>query len=130
MCEAHGVVETWSLCEGSEPVTAADAHALLRERISGGRLETWLTSSEGRSLAVVSNGERAMVMLFDDEDDPGEHAVDPGAEGDSDGYLLANGQCDAYPDEDTVPLTTGLRIVSHLLATGTPPPDAVWATDR
>jgi hypothetical protein len=124
------VVETWNLSDGSEPVTAGSAPGLLWERVSAGRLETWLTSSAGRSLALVSNGERAMVLLLHGEDDPGEHAVDPGADGTSDGYVLANGQRDAYPDADTVPLTEALRIVGHLLATGTPPPDAAWSIDR
>ncbi|MFC8434857.1 hypothetical protein [Streptomyces sp. NPDC057253] len=30
--------------------------------------QTWLVSSEGRALALVSNAERAMVSLLDDED--------------------------------------------------------------
>ncbi|WP_425247803.1 hypothetical protein [Streptomyces sp. NEAU-NA10] len=122
--------ETWRFSDGSGPVTAGSAPALLRERVFAGRLETWLTSSAGRSLAVVSNTERALVMLLDGADDPGEHAVDPGAGGSSDGYVLANGQCDTYPDADTVPLAEALRIVGHLLATGTPPPDAAWSIDR
>ncbi|WP_404867834.1 hypothetical protein ACI1MP_05100 [Kitasatospora griseola] len=95
-----------------------------------GRLENWLHSSRGRQLAVVCNGERAMVMLLDGPGDPGGHAVDPGADGWSDGYLLASGRHDEYPDEDTVPLDRALRLVRHLLGTSAPPPDAPWSVDR
>jgi hypothetical protein len=116
--------------DDARPVTADEAVSLLRDRIFGGLLETWLTSSSGRRLAVVSNTERAMVMLLDDEDDPGAHAADPGAEGRSGGYVLMNGQCDAYPDADTVPLAEALRIARHLLDSGTPPADVAWAVDR
>ncbi|MEV0488528.1 hypothetical protein [Streptomyces atratus] len=103
---------------------------MLRLRIADGNLETWLTGSSGRRLAVVSNAERAMVMLLDSEGDPGEHAADPGAEGWSDGFRLSNGQDDEYPDEDTVPLAEALRIVRHILSAGTPPTGAAWTTDR
>ncbi|MFE7270687.1 hypothetical protein [Streptomyces sp. NPDC057623] len=122
--------EIWRCGDGAEPVTADEAVRLLGERISGGLLETWLTSSSGRRLAVVSNTERAMVMLLDDEDDPGAHAADPGAEGGRGGYVLTNGQCDTYPDADTVPLTEALRIARHLLDFGTPPADVSWVVDR
>lgn len=56
-----------------------------------------------------------MVMLLDGEGDPGEHAVDPGAEGWSEGFVLGNGQHDEYPNEDTVRLTEGFRIVERIL---------------
>jgi hypothetical protein len=81
-------------------------------------------------LAVVTNVERAMVMLLDGVGDPGEHAADPTADGLSGGFVLANGQHDEYPDEDTVPLTEAFRIVHHILAKGTPPADAAWKIDR
>ncbi|MET4922264.1 hypothetical protein P3L51_07850 [Streptomyces sp. PSRA5] len=125
------VAESWVFADGSEgPVTPGVAVDLLRSRIAGGALESWLVSSGGRSLAVVSNSERAMVVLLDGEGDPGAHATDPGADGGSDGFVLANGQSDTYPDEDTVPLGEALRIVGHVLATGGPPADAAWTVDR
>ncbi|WP_354637724.1 hypothetical protein [Kitasatospora camelliae] len=96
----------------------------LRARVASGRLETWLTGSSGRSLAFVTNTERAMVMLFDGEDDPGEHAVDPGAEGSSDGFVLSNGQHDEYPDKDTVLICEALRLAEHIVTTGSWPADA------
>lgn len=71
-----------------------------------------------------------MVMLLDDESDPGEHAVTPGAASRSKGFILANGQHDEYLDEDTVPLPDALRIVDQILAEGTPPGDTTWSVDR
>jgi hypothetical protein len=123
--------ESWKIDGGDdEPLTAGTAVARLRARIGDGLLETWLAGSSGRSLAVITNTERAMVMLLDGEGDPGEHAVDPGADGFSDGFVLANGQDDEYPDEDTVPLEEALRIVGHIVGEGAPPPDAPWKVDR
>lgn len=110
--------------EGGDTVTAAEVSGLIKVG------ETWFVDDGGRSLAVVSNGERAMVMLLDHEGDAGEHAVDPGADGWSDGFVLANGQHDEYPDTDTVPLAEALRIVEHVMASGGPPPDAAWQVDR
>ncbi|OKJ16218.1 Imm1 family immunity protein [Kitasatospora sp. CB01950] len=120
--------EHWQFTDVS--AQPADAVVELRRQIADGRTENWLHSSHGRQLAVVSNGARAMVMLLDGPGDPGEHAVDPGAEGWSDGYLLANGQQDEYPDEDTVPLDRALLLVRHLLDHGAPPPGTPWSIDR
>ncbi len=52
-----------------------------------------------------------MVVLLEEEGDPGEHAVDPGAQGSSDGFVLSNGQ-DDVPTLNGLPstaLTTTLR---------------------
>lgn len=123
------MTESWRLDDGGAigPNAAVDE---LRARIGRGTLETWLTSSSGRLLAVVTNTRRAMVMLLDGEGDPGEHAVAPGADGWSDGFVLSNGQDDEYPDEDTVPLAEAFRIVRHIVAHGTPPEDAPWKADH
>ncbi|MFE2108495.1 hypothetical protein ACFXAF_21925 [Kitasatospora sp. NPDC059463] len=115
---------------GTAPVRSGAVAGMLRSRVDAGRLETWLTSSAGRSLGVVTNTERAMVVLLEGAGDPGEHAVDPSADGESDGFVLANGQCDEYPDQETVPLAEALRIVEHIVATGSWPPDAAWVADR
>jgi hypothetical protein len=123
-------IESWAFGDDSAPVSTEAALATLRERICEGRLETWLTSSSGRLLAIVSNTERAMVMLLDGEGDPGEHAVDPGADGWSKGFVLANGQHDEYPNEDTVSLAEAFRIVDHIITAGSAPADSVWAVDR
>lgn len=110
-------------------VTAEEAGAVLGWRIAEGRLETWLTSSAGRLLSVVSNTERALVMLLDGDGDPGAHAVSLGSRGVSGGFRRANGQCDRYPDEDTVPLGEAFRIVREVIVTGLPPADAGWRAD-
>lgn len=124
------VTESWKFDDAPGTLTADAAIGQLRARIASEKLESWLTSSSGRLLAVVTNTERAMVMLLDGEGDPGGHAVDPGADGLSDGFVLANGQNDEYPNEDTVPLPEALRIVRHILIQGNPPADAGWRVDR
>ncbi|MDH6543717.1 hypothetical protein [Streptomyces sp. SPB4] len=125
------VIESWVINDDSPvPVSSEVVLEALRSRIDSGRLETWLISSSGRSLAFATNTERAMVMLLEDEDDPGEHAVDPGSEGSSDGFVLSNGQHDEYPDHDTVPIGEAFRLVEHIVGTGSWPADARWVVDR
>jgi hypothetical protein len=123
------VVEFWATDDGGA-VPAEAVPETLRKRIDRGQLETWLTSSSGRSLAFVTNTERALVMLLTGESDPGEHAVDLGAQGASDGFVLANGQQDEHPDEDTMPIDEAFRIVEHLVREGTWPADVRWISDR
>ncbi|MFI1585056.1 hypothetical protein [Embleya sp. NPDC020630] len=122
--------ESWRFADGLGPVAAESAVEALRRAIADGRLESWLTSSSGRLLAVVSNADRAMVMLLDGVDDPGEHAADPGAEGCGSGFVLANGQSDEYANADTVPLAEAFRIVRHIVSVGIPPADVPWVIDR
>ncbi|MET8731247.1 hypothetical protein ABZV81_29335 [Streptomyces parvus] len=123
--------ESWVINDdGPIPVSSAMVLGALRSRIDSGQFETWLTSSSGRSLAFVTNTERAMVMLLEEEGDPGEHAVDPGAEGSSDGFVLSNGQHDEYPDEDTVPIGEAFGLVEQIVGTGSWPADARWVVDR
>ncbi|MFI6351707.1 hypothetical protein ACIBJF_03365 [Streptomyces sp. NPDC050743] len=123
------MTETWTFDGDHTAVTADAAVAVLRLRIAEGRLETWLTGSAGRLLSVVSNTERTLVMLLDREGDPGAHAVSVGSDGVSGGFRSANGQCDTYPDEDTVPLDEAFRIVRHLIRTGLPPAGTAWVVD-
>lgn len=122
------MTDSWTL--DGVPLAPDEVGAVLRARIDAGHLETWLAGESGRSLAFVTNTERAMVMLLNGEGDPGEHATDPGAEGESDGFVLSNGQSDAYPDADTVPLPEALRIAGHVVRTGTWPADAHHVSDR
>ncbi|KOU21792.1 hypothetical protein ADK51_21830 [Streptomyces sp. WM6368] len=126
------VIESWVINDGGSPVPVSSEVVLkaLRSRIGSGQSETWLTSSSGRMLAFVTNAERAMVMLLEEEGDPGEHAVDPGAQGSSDGFVLSDGQKDKYPDEDTVPIGEAFRLVEHIVGTGSWPADARWMVDR
>ncbi len=125
------VIESWAIhADSPVPVSSAVVLDAFRARIDSGRLETWLTSSSGRLLAFVTNTERAMVMLLEDQGDPGEHAVDPGAQGSSTGFVLSNGQDDEYPDEDTVPIHEAFRLVMQIVGTGSWPADARWVADR
>ncbi|WP_446041230.1 hypothetical protein [Streptomyces sp. SID1121] len=71
-----------------------------------------------------------MVKLLRAEGDPGEHAVDPDAEGSSDGFVLSNGQHDEYGDKDTVPIGEAFRIVEHIVGTGSWPAGAQGVVDR
>jgi len=125
------VSETWVIDDGTAtPLSPTAAAEVLLTRVARGRLETWLTSSAGRSLGFVTNTERAMVLLPDGDADPGEHAVDPGARGSSGGFVLANGQHDAYADADTVPIDEAVAVVTHLLRHGSWPPATRWVSDR
>ncbi|TWD12943.1 hypothetical protein FB570_12192 [Streptomyces sp. T12] len=125
------VIESWVISDDAPvPVSSEMVSEALRSRIDSGQLETWLTSSSGRSLAFVTNTERAMVMLLEDEGDHGEHAVYPGAEGTSDGFVLSSAQDDEYPDDDTVPIREAFRLVEHIVGTGSWPTDARWVVDR
>jgi len=123
----HWIPGWWAGC-GWRPADAAIDQ--LRAKIGSEKLESWLISSTGRLLAVVTNTQRAMVMLLDGEGDEGDHAVDPGADGYSDGCVLANGQSYEYPNEDTVPLQDALWIVRHILTQGDPPADGAWRVDH
>ncbi|MFE9137620.1 hypothetical protein [Streptomyces sp. NPDC007355] len=126
------MIESWVINDDSPVPVSSPALALeaLRLGIDSGQLETWLSSSSGRSLAFVTNTGRAMVILLEEEGDLGEHAVDPGAEGSSDGFALSNGQGDEYPDEDTVSIHEAFRLVEHIVGTGSWPADARWVVDR
>ncbi|MER7811850.1 hypothetical protein [Streptomyces sp900116325] len=125
------MIESWVIDGGiTVPVLSEMVLQTLRARIADGVLETWLTSSSGRSLAFVTNTERAMVVLLEGEGDPGEHAVDPGADGSSEGFVLSDGQHDEYPDEGTVPLEEAFRVVDHIVSKGTWPLNARWVVDR
>ncbi|MFI9163044.1 Imm1 family immunity protein [Kitasatospora aureofaciens] len=124
------MIESWAFDDSTAVVSTDAALQQLRARIAAGHLESWLTSSTGRSLGIITNTERAMVLLLAGDGGPGEHAVDPGATGQSSGFILANGQHDEYPDHETIPLAQALQTVSHILTTGAPPTDAAWAVDR
>ncbi|MFE4306672.1 hypothetical protein ACFQ9H_34510 [Streptomyces sp. NPDC056517] len=124
------MTESWVIDDNSTVLSSGVVLETLQARIVGGELDTWLTSSSGRRLAFVTNTKRAMLVLMEGEGDPGEHAVDPGSEGSSNGFLLSNGQYDEYLDEDTVSLEEAFRIVDHIVSVGSWPPDARWMVDR
>lgn len=71
-----------------------------------------------------------MVLLLEGAGDPGEHAADPGAEGRSEGFVLADGQRDEYPDAATVPVADAFGAVRHIVATWWWPAAAHRVVDR
>ena len=107
----------WKAQDTGDPVHAAAAIALVRDRLETGHHETWFESDSGQLLAVVTNGERAMVMLLQEVGDAGEHAIDTSVGVSmSGGYALENGQVDTYADRDNVPLTLAMDHVADIIA--------------
>lgn len=121
----------WHLQDTNEPIDASAAVELLRIRTAEQRYETWFESDDGQLLAIVTNGERAMVMvmLLQDDGDPGEHAIDASADAsENTGFGLDNGQIDTYPDRDTVPFETAMQLVHEVLS-GNPRQPTDWRID-
>ena len=131
MSSLRQVQEQWHLSDQPGPVEADSIAETIERRVSQGTMTTWLESSRGRTISLVSNGSRAMVMLLEHSDgDPGEHAIHPAGVGSSGGFVPENGQVDDYPDRDTVPMGEALQILVHLVGEGVPPSDASWQVDR
>ncbi|CAM5292208.1 hypothetical protein SAVIM338S_00316 [Streptomyces avidinii] len=107
-----------------------EARHLLRHRWDWGNQETWFENGAGRILVVVTNGERARVMLMDGEGDLGQHLVDPRGEGSSSAYRLSNGQIDSYADRETVPFDVAGHAVAHLIEHGIWPSAVTVVSDR
>jgi len=124
------VIDKWRVQDQLPYVTGSQAVQLVRDHIEHGTLTTWLESDRGRALAIVTNRSRALVMLLDEPGDPGEHAIDPAASGEQDGYVLENGQYDTYASRDTVTLDLALTLVQHIVDHGRPPADVAWEIDR
>jgi hypothetical protein len=124
------MAERWVVQGTTKVLTGNGAVESLRAAHAAGTLTTWFESDGGRILALITNGQRAMVLLMDHEGDAGEHAVTPDATGEASGFVLENGQEDTYSDRDTVPLDDGYLAVAHIVDTGSPPPGLPWAVDR
>jgi hypothetical protein len=124
------VIDRWRVQDHPSHVTGTEAVQVIQDRIRHGVLTTWFESDSGRVMAFVTNYSRAMVMLLDEPGDPGEHAIDPAASGEQEGYVLENGQHDTYANRDTVPLDLGLTLVEHIVDHGRPPSSAAWEIDR
>ncbi|WP_327411638.1 hypothetical protein [Streptomyces sp. NBC_01233] len=106
------------------------ARQLLGKRLDWATLETSFEDGRGRQLAVITNGERAMVVLTDAEGGLGEHLVDPHADGSSGGYPRSNGQIVTYADRDTVTFALAGRAVAHFIAHGAWPADVSVEANR
>ncbi|WP_329376053.1 hypothetical protein OG625_01265 [Streptomyces sp. NBC_01351] len=114
---------------GGHAYSGEEARQLLRHRWDWGSQETWFEDDAGRLLAVVTNGERAMVVLLEREDEPGEHLVDPRGEGFSGDYRLSNGQVDTYADRDTVAFDVAGHALAHFIEHDTWPTEVTVETD-
>lgn len=102
----------------------------VQQAMSAGQGEIWIDHEQGRTLAVVLGGTRAMVMFLPEPDDAGHHAIDPTAStGDPGEYLLANGQIDRYADCDTIDVPYLPQVVTHFLATTDRWPGVPWVND-
>ncbi len=124
------VIEKWRVQDQPHYLTGPQAAQRIRDRMGDGTLTTWFESGLGRAMAVVTNRRRAMVMLLDESDDSGQHAIDPDARGEQGGYVLENGQHDTYANRDTVAFDVALVIVEHVVDHGRPPEDGAWEIDR
>lgn len=131
-CRYHPAMSgSWRVSDKGGQVTGAEAVNLFRVRAMSGPGDTWFECSDGRQLGVTTNGERAMVMLLREVDDPGEHAVDPTTASDEHGgYVLSNGQQDVFPDRDTIPLDQALGVVARVIERGEPRAEVEWQVDR
>lgn len=93
--------------------TGDQASLLLHNRLNHGTHETWLEDTQGRALAIITNGTRAMVILHTTATT--HHLTDPLAPGHSTGFTLSNGQVDSYADRDTVDFATATRAIAHFI---------------
>ncbi|WP_374771954.1 hypothetical protein OG756_01350 [Streptomyces sp. NBC_01310] len=107
-----------------------EAWQLLVKRFDWASFETLFEDGQGRQLAVVTNGERAMVVLTDTEGSPGEHLADPHADGSSGRFPLSYGRIDTYADRDTVTFDLACRAVAHFITHATWPADVSVEDDR
>jgi hypothetical protein len=60
----------WRLQDHRHLLTGTDAAGLVRARADERQFETWFEHDDGRLLAVVTNGTRALVMALDKPGDP------------------------------------------------------------
>jgi hypothetical protein len=120
----------WHLDGSPELLVGWDVNRILIERRKQGIYESWFGHPDGRRLGFITNGARVMLILMDDEDDAGEHAVDADVEGWSDGFLLLNGQNDRYANRDTVEFGVGIESLRRIIDTGTWPEYVRRGSDR
>lgn len=116
---------TWRVKKDGRAVTGVQAVTVI-----GDAGETWFECDDGRLLNVTTNGRRALVMLLREAGDEGEHAIDPDASGKQDGYVLGNGQNDAYPNRDTIALDTARIVVEQIIDRDDRPSGVRWQVDR
>lgn len=120
----------WHVEGSAELLVGWDVNRTLIERRKQGIYESWFVHPDGRRLAFITNGVRVMLILMNDEDDAGEHAVDEHVEGWSDGFNLLNGQNDRYANRDTVAFGVGIESLRRIIDTGKWPDHVRRESDR
>jgi hypothetical protein len=125
------VREVWKLQGDDAGLDGRTASELIIARLERGIRTTWLASDRGRIACLVTNGERALLMVLDHVEDAGAHLVD-GTAGDtaSTGYVLENGQVDSYADSDTVPLASALEALQETIDADPAVSARPWVSDR
>jgi hypothetical protein len=124
------VGKQWRVQDTGRTLDGDAVGLVVRSRIARGELETWFESDSGRLLALVTDGQRALVIVLRHVGDAGEHLIDRSEDhATSSGYVLSNGQVDTYPNRDTIPLAMALDVVRAVIQ-DRKHPDAEWQVDR
>ena len=123
--------EVWKLQGDDARLDGRAAAELVVARLERDVRTTWLESDRGRIACLVTNGERALLMVLDHVQDAGEHLVDEAAEDvESTGFVLENGQVDSYADRDTVPLASALAALREMIDADPAGAARPWVSDR
>jgi hypothetical protein len=124
------VNETWVVQDEPTSLIPDEVEELIHSRFAVGQRETWFESSRGRMPTIVTNGNRAMLMLLEGEGDAGQHLISDHETGFAGGYVLNNGQVDVYSNRDTVPLPEATRAAHAILSRSETTNDLNWQIDR
>ncbi|MCX5174184.1 hypothetical protein [Streptomyces virginiae] len=121
----------WHLQGSAEhSYSGEEARQLLRHRWDWATQETRFENEAGHILTVVTNGQRARVVLLNENGDLGEHLIDPRGTDSSGGYPLSNGQSGTHADRETVTFEAAGHAVAHLIAHGVWPPEVTVERGR
>lgn len=107
----------WTRLNGGPVASGDEAVATLRELLRSGITDVTFVANQGRSIQIVTNGDRAMLVWWGREGfDEGMFAFDVEAPDVSvTGFVLANGQADAYSMSQTVPLDRAIDALCHAI---------------
>jgi len=127
------MAKTWVAQVGNESVgiTSLDElRAILSRTGKAAGQEFWLEHPDGRSICMLRNGHRALLM-FRDADDGSLVALADGGVPDVPAveFTLANGQRDEYPGAWTVSAEQAIAALEHFFATAVLAPFLAWRDD-
>jgi hypothetical protein len=129
--QSERVREVWKLQGDDAGLDGRTAAELVVARLERDVRTTWFESDRGRIACLVTNRERALLMVLDHVEDAGEHLVDEASdEVESTGYVLENGQVDDYADRDTVPLASALAALREVIDADPAVAARPWVSDR